>query len=104
MSFIENKVKFDNKAEFVATAIFDWVKLAFDHDKYEQLRHPVYLLIMWGMTWVHAMAHMWSSQDTFQESLLFFHCVAPRDWVRVIKLGSKHLYLLSHLIGLRWGI
>lgn len=104
MSFIENKVKFDNKAELIATTIFDWVKLAFDHDKYEQLCHPAHLLLTWGMTWVHATAHMWRSQDMVQESMLFFHCVVPGAWIQVIKLGSKHLHLLSQLTGLRWGI
>ena len=35
-------------------------------------------------------------EDNLWESVLFFHDVGPRDQTQVVRLGTKHLYLLSH--------
>jgi hypothetical protein len=37
------------------------------------------------------------SQDSFQESVLFFLCVDRRDQTKVVRFGGKHLSSLSHL-------
>lgn len=45
----------------------------------------------------HALAHMWRSENTFQGSVLSFCYGGSRDQVQIIKPGSKHLCLLTHL-------
>lgn len=54
---------------------------------------------------VHVCAHShysmmckWRSEDNIWESFHFFH-EWPGDQTQVNKFGSKHLYLLSHLVG-----
>lgn len=37
---------------------------------------------------------MWRSQNNVWESVLSSQRVSPRDWTRIVSLGSKHLYLL----------
>ena len=44
---------------------------------------------------MHAIMCMWRSEDNLQELALFFHHVGPRDGTQVIKLGSKHLCVIS---------
>lgn len=41
---------------------------------------------------VHVTAYLWRAEDHFQESILSFHYVGPRDWTQVVRLGSKYLY------------
>jgi hypothetical protein len=41
----------------------------------------------------------WACGGPSQESALSFHYVHSKDWTQFTKLGSKCLYLLSHLIG-----
>lgn len=43
-----------------------------------------------------ACTHMRRSEDNFQESVLSFHSVGPRDWTWVVRLGGKHLDPLNH--------
>jgi hypothetical protein len=43
---------------------------------------------------VHAIIHVEVSGSLFS-----FHHVGPGNWTQVIRHGSKHLYLLSHLVG-----
>lgn len=38
-----------------------------------------------------------ASANNLQEPVLFFHCVASGDRIRIIRLGSKCVYPLSHL-------
>lgn len=40
---------------------------------------------------------MWKSEDNLQEDLSLYG-VSPRDWTRVVRLGSKYLYLPNHLV------
>lgn len=40
-----------------------------------------------------------SSEDNMQESVLSFPPVSPGVQTQLTKLGGKHVYLLSHLIG-----
>lgn len=40
---------------------------------------------------------MWRLENILQESILPFHHVGPGDWTQVVRLGSKCLYLPSHL-------
>ena len=45
------------------------------------------------------MVRVWQSEDSSRESVLFYSAgIGGRTWV--IRLGSKHLYLLSCLIDL----
>lgn len=39
--------------------------------------------------------HMWKSEATLQELVLFFCHVGPGAQTQVLSLGSQHLYLLS---------
>lgn len=45
----------------------------------------------------HTMACLWISEDNFQELVLSLHQVGPGYQTQVIRLCSKHLYLLSLL-------
>lgn len=40
---------------------------------------------------------MWRSKDNFQGLFLFLHRVGSGDQIQVVSLGSKSLYLVSHL-------
>lgn len=40
---------------------------------------------------------MWDSEDCFQELVLSFHKVNPRNWRWVIRFGGMCFYTLSHL-------
>lgn len=51
--------------------------------------------LYWGLGW--GIVCKWSSKEKFQESVLSSHRVGPGDRTHVTRLGSKHLYLLSHL-------
>ena len=53
----------------------------------------VYLCVC---VFISTMTYMEKPEDNLLESLLSCH-VAPRDWTRVIRFGSKHLYPMSHL-------
>lgn len=44
----------------------------------------------------YSMEHMCRSEDNLEESLLAFHHVGP-GLNSVIRIGTKHLYLLNHL-------
>lgn len=44
----------------------------------------------------HVCIHVWRSEESLWELVLFFHHLGPRDGTRVIRL-NKFLYLLSHL-------
>lgn len=46
---------------------------------------------------MRAIVHMWETEDSLLESVLFFHQVGPRDGAQVSRLGRKRLYPLSHL-------
>lgn len=48
----------------------------------------------------HAMARVWTSEDIFLKSILFFHGVSPRDSSQFILLGGRHLFPLRHLADL----
>lgn len=38
------------------------------------------------------------SQCMWEESVLSFYLLCPRDWAKVTSLGDKHCYQLSHLV------
>lgn len=40
---------------------------------------------------------MWRSKDNSQRLVVFLHHVGSGDQIRVVNLGSKSLYLVSHL-------
>lgn len=40
---------------------------------------------------------MWDSEDSFQELVLSFHKVNPRNWRCVIRFGGMCFYTVSHL-------
>lgn len=42
-------------------------------------------------------AHVWRSEENFQELVLSFYRVNPGDQTQVLKLGSKNPYPLNHL-------
>lgn len=44
--------------------------------------------------------HLWTPEDNFQESVLSFTHVSPRDRTWATRLGSTCLYPLNHLINL----
>lgn len=45
---------------------------------------------------------MWRSEGNLKASVLFFHLyLGCRGQTQVLRLGNKHLYLMSHLAGLR---
>lgn len=46
--------------------------------------------------YVCAMARMWTSEDSLQGSVFSFHCVGLWDQTRVIRLGGRLQYSLSH--------
>lgn len=52
---------------------------------------------MFGYVHVRAIAHVWETKDSLQESVAFFHQVGFRDGAQVSRLGRKCLYPLSHL-------
>lgn len=37
--------------------------------------------------------HVWESEETFLEVILFFHHMCPRDLILVVRRGSQHLFL-----------
>lgn len=39
--------------------------------------------------------HLWRSEANLQELVLSFHHRGPEDATRVIRLGSKHLFVLT---------
>lgn len=41
----------------------------------------------------------WESEENLEQSVLSFHLVDPRDRTQIVRLGSKHLYLLSPFTG-----
>lgn len=43
------------------------------------------------------MAHMWGTEENLWESVLSFLHVGSKNRSRVVRLGSKRLYPLSHL-------
>lgn len=49
-------------------------------------------------TWV-CTVHIWRSEGNLQKSVLFFHRVGPEDQIQVVRLGNKHLELLSRITG-----
>lgn len=49
-------------------------------------------LLRWVHGWLCDTAKVWSSEDTFQESVLFLHQVGPRNPCQVLRLDSKWLY------------
>lgn len=54
-----------------------------------------FCVYMWNM---RVSRYMWRSEDKLWELDLSFHDVGSLDWIQVIRLGSKHLSLLSHLL------
>lgn len=44
-----------------------------------------------------AVAHMWRPEDNLKKSIFSLYQVGPRIQTQGISLGSKHLYMLSHL-------
>ena len=62
----------------------------------EFLLRCIYLL--WVVVYAHTVDFIRNSKDNFQESIVCFHHVGPRDGTQVISLGSKHHYPLSHLV------
>lgn len=49
--------------------------------------------------WPTAIVHMWKSKDNLGKLIFSFYYVCPGDQTQVVELGSKFLYMLSHLIG-----
>lgn len=49
--------------------------------------------------------HLWEhvSKDKFQDSVLSFYHMAPRNGIQVIRLATQSLYALNHLYGHVWG-
>lgn len=47
----------------------------------------------------HGTVFLWGSENSFQESIPSFYHVNPRDETEVIRPGSKHFDLLSHIYG-----
>lgn len=45
---------------------------------------------------VYVCAFMWRSEVKLPKSAHIFYPVGPRNETRVIRLGNRHLYLLSH--------
>lgn len=52
-----------------------------------------------------AMAPLWRSEDSFWKFVLSFHDMRPRNWTRVVRIGSGHLthwttflFILKHII------
>lgn len=43
--------------------------------------------------------HVSKLEDNVQKSVLCFISIGPRNQTQTVGLGSKHLYLLSHLAG-----
>lgn len=69
------------------------------HLSLSYIRHLLFihfkiLLCVWAM---FATACMCRSEDRRQEPVLSFHCVGPSDRTQIIRLGTEHLYPLSHL-------
>lgn len=52
----------------------------------------------------HACVQFWRLEDNLPEPVLSFHHVGPRHQTQVIGLGSRHLYLPSHLDSPHLGI
>lgn len=48
--------------------------------------------------WSRATVHLWTLEDNFQESVLSFYHVGPRNGTWVIRLGNMCLHLMNHLI------
>lgn len=46
----------------------------------------------------HSTAHVWRSKINLLESTLSFHHVGSEDWTWDIRLGSRHLYSVSHVL------
>lgn len=44
-------------------------------------------------------ACVWRSEDNQEEPFFSFHLMGPQDQRQVVRLGGKHLYLLSHYSG-----
>lgn len=62
---------------------------------------PGFLHHLFYVSGTHATAHMWRSEDSFQELAFSTHHVGPRDWTWVVELGSKLFYLRSHVTSLQ---
>lgn len=45
------------------------------------------------------MVYVWRTEDNLYGLVLSYHHGVPRDQTRIIRIGSKHLYPLSHLSG-----
>lgn len=45
-----------------------------------------------------AVVYLWPSESNLQKSVLSVHRVGLSDWIQVIGLVDKHLYLLSHIL------
>lgn len=55
----------------------------------------IYLFSLCAHIW--AMVHMSGSEDSLQELVLSSYHVGHQDWTLAVRLGSQHLYPLSHL-------
>lgn len=42
---------------------------------------------------------MWKLEENVYQSVVSFDCVSLRDWTYVLRVGSRHLYPLSHFVG-----
>ena len=65
----------------------------------------MYLLYMcvleYGGDHEYLMSCIWGSEGSLQEPFLSFYSVGPWDQTQVVRLGGRHLFLLSHLAGPR---
>lgn len=62
---------------------------------YYMFYYILFVLYVCMCGYTHAMAHMWRSEDSFQELILFFHNMGPRSQTQVISFSNKCLYLLG---------
>ena len=44
------------------------------------------------------MAHLWKSEDRFQESVFSFYIIGPRARTQVLRIGSRQLTMLNLLM------
>lgn len=54
---------------------------------------------VWVFVFTYAGAHVWRSEESFQELVLSFYNAVSKDWPQGIRLDSRCLYLISHLTG-----